>query len=554
MAEESEKRFETIMKKLFHPPPKPKPTSQNFSSGVQTLSGRKRPHSSIMGEKIESLLSGSAKPAQASACRPWDRDDFFRRLSTFKSTTWFAKPQVVSPLECARRGWINIDMDTIACASCDARILFSTPSVWTQQQGKQYFYESKILLQFEKAAAVFSLKLESGHKLLCPWINNACGEELAQFPIVSSTELIENYKKCFLALSNLIALPVISPVAIADMGSSKLEQFLEQSSTSAYQEPLESSRTKLPEHVPETISSDLYYQALKLTSLFGWEPHILPYKVDFKDGQVPLIRDANISVTAGQIKKISVYSLCTNEDTNTFRDLKLDPSSVVLDCNLCGANVGLWDFCTTPQPLEYLRFVGVTEVTSKNVTAPFTTSSGSTIAGGPPPAMLNYGATISLPIIGPNLRARLAMEKGSNDQLAIQKVHQVEGQTMSLESQSISEEGTADQNCEHNSKYPNNSLDIHGEGPSVKDKPVSLSIRESEKLSPTSKTKEFDPIKQHRYFCPWIMSSGKFSPGWQQTLSALVDHKELDKPPSSTLIEVDDDPVASVKRLFMSPT
>ncbi|GER38623.1 C3HC zinc finger-like [Striga asiatica] len=523
MAEESEKRFEAIMKKLFHPPPKPKPTSQNISSEVQTLSGRKRPHSSLMGEKIGS----PAKPAQASACRPWDRDDFFRRLSTFKSTTWFAKPQVVSPLECARRGWINIDMDTIACASCDA---------------------------LEKAAAVFSLKLESGHKLLCPWINNACGEELAQFPVVSSTELIENYKKRFLALSNLIALPVISPVAIAKMRSSKLEQFLGQSSTSEYQEPLESSGTKLPEHVPETSSSGLYYQVLKLTSLLGWEPHILPYKVDFKDGRVPFIRDANTAVTSGKLTKINVYSLCTNEGTNTFHDLQLDPSSVVLDCNLCGASVGLWDFCTTPQPLEYLRFVGITEITSKNVTVPFTSSSlGSTIAGGPPPAMLDYGATISLPIIGPNLRARLAMEKGSNDQLAIQKVHEVEGQTMSLESQSILEEGTADQNCEHSSKYPNNSLDIHGEGPSVKDKPVLLSIRESEKLSPSSKTKEFDPIKQHRYFCPWIMSTGKSSPGWQQTLSALMDHKELDKLPPSTLIEVDDDPVASVKRLFMSP-
>ncbi|KAK6148673.1 hypothetical protein DH2020_019585 [Rehmannia glutinosa] len=214
---------------------------------------------------------------------------------------------------------------------------------------------------------VFSLKLESGHKLLCTWMNNACGEELAQFPIVPRAGLIENYKKRFFALSQLIALPVISPVAIDDMRSSQLEQFLRESSTSEYQEPLENSRTELPGRVPETISYNLYYQAQKLISLFGWEPRILPYRVDFKDGQNQSIRDANVIVTTGQKPKVNFSSFCSSEGTNASSELQLDPSSVVLDCNLCGASVGLWAFFTTPRPLEYLRFVGLTEITSKNV-------------------------------------------------------------------------------------------------------------------------------------------------------------------------------------------
>ncbi|KAI3454883.1 hypothetical protein Pfo_011546 [Paulownia fortunei] len=104
MVEESEKRFEAIMNKLFHSPPKSKPNSNNTSKhGVQTLSGRKRLHSSSVGRKLAgnmlgesgSSLSGSATSAQEPLCRPWDRDDLFRRLSTFKSMTWFAKPQIV---------------------------------------------------------------------------------------------------------------------------------------------------------------------------------------------------------------------------------------------------------------------------------------------------------------------------------------------------------------------------------------------------------------------------------------------------------------------------
>merc|ERR1719440_1372214 len=39
--------------------------------------------------------------------RPWNYSDFLERLSTFTSMTWFAKPTLVSALECARCGWVN---------------------------------------------------------------------------------------------------------------------------------------------------------------------------------------------------------------------------------------------------------------------------------------------------------------------------------------------------------------------------------------------------------------------------------------------------------------
>lgn len=41
--------------------------------------------------QVSTTSSGSV---QAPSCRPWDRGDLYRRLATFKSMTWFAKPQV----------------------------------------------------------------------------------------------------------------------------------------------------------------------------------------------------------------------------------------------------------------------------------------------------------------------------------------------------------------------------------------------------------------------------------------------------------------------------
>ncbi|KAL1566427.1 hypothetical protein AAHA92_02036 [Salvia divinorum] len=602
MAEESEKRFEEIMKKLFHAPSNSRTKSSDASGvGAQQLSGRKRPHSSTTGRKLVGNEFGgslSVLPAagQAPVCRPWDRGDLVRRLSTFKSMTWFAKPQVVSPLECARRGWVNVDMDTIACVSCNTRLLFSTPSAW----GKQ---------QVEKAAMVFSLKLEGGHNLLCPWTNNSCAEELAQFPVLSRASLIEDYKGRFLSLSQLIALPVIVPVTINDLRASQLEQFLSDSSSLGCHEPLENSGTESSGHLPATSSSILYYQAQKLISLFGWEPRILPYRVDFKDGQKYSIKDANVTIATGHKPKDKIQS--SSEDTDPSSELQVDPSCVVLDCKLCGASVGLWAFSTIPRPLEYIRFVGFTEVTDKGIAAhdkagaqegssdnrictgssggigntgnSASTSSGFTIAGGPPPASLNYGATISLPIVGQNLRARLPIKTGNIDHSDVQ----VEDQAVVQQSETISAEETfvtiepnaiADKtleapesvaegtnagglephreqmsgNQEEGGSCQRNYLDSLGIGVSQSEKAMLYSTREEKKLLSFSEPMEFDPIKQHRHFCPWTVSTGKSAPGWLQTLSALEENKELSNLYSSSLVEVDD-PVESVRTLFTSP-
>ncbi|KAK3225593.1 hypothetical protein Dsin_005455 [Dipteronia sinensis] len=78
------------------------------------------------------------------------------------------------------------------------------------------------------------------------------------------------------------------------------------------------------------------------------------------------------------------------------------------------------------------------------------------------------------------------------------------------------------------------------------------------KQLPEDNSMKFDPIRQHRHFCPWIVSTGSGPPGWQQTLSALQRKRDCshpsptNSPPSASIIKVDD-PIASVRKLFTSP-
>lgn len=132
-----------------------------------------------------------------------------------------------------------------------------------------------------------------------------------------------------------------------------------------------------------------------------------------------------------------------NENSNSSYLLQSDPNSVVLDCRLCGARVGLWAFSTVPRPMELIRLVGYGEINSANnsgnndsrsennsenrreivsVDSDSATLSKDrrqslnlTIAGGPPPTKQNFKATISLPVIGRNLRDRFCYDSEFRD-------------------------------------------------------------------------------------------------------------------------------------------
>lgn len=132
-----------------------------------------------------------------------------------------------------------------------------------QQLFVMFIAEMKLffVVSVEKAALVFSLKLDSGHKLLCPWIDNACDETLAQFPPTTPPALVDKFRERCSALLQLLALPVISSSAIEHMRNPQLEQFLEQSSILEYGDiSNDNYQTEYLANECEAESASLYYQ------------------------------------------------------------------------------------------------------------------------------------------------------------------------------------------------------------------------------------------------------------------------------------------------------
>ena len=56
----------------------------------------------------------------------------------FKDYLWFGKPEQISAIECARRGWACKSNDLIECVNCHAQISAQLPSVLKIDQCKLF--------------------------------------------------------------------------------------------------------------------------------------------------------------------------------------------------------------------------------------------------------------------------------------------------------------------------------------------------------------------------------------------------------------------------------
>ena len=54
----------------------------------------------------------------------------FISLTLVQSAKWAVKPIELSPLQCSRYGWMNVDNDCLLCVSCKASIDASLPDDW----------------------------------------------------------------------------------------------------------------------------------------------------------------------------------------------------------------------------------------------------------------------------------------------------------------------------------------------------------------------------------------------------------------------------------------
>ncbi|KAL5977153.1 hypothetical protein ACLOJK_021495 [Asimina triloba] len=315
-------------------------------------------------------------------CRPWERGDLLRRLATFKPSNWSGKPKAAGSLACARRGWVNVGIDKIACETCGKDLSFILLGSLTP-------------LQVDNAGEVFAKELDLGHKASCPWRGNSCAESLVQFPPTPPSALIGGYKDRCDGLLQFHSLPVVASSPIEQMKVSRslqIDRLLSQSHTIAAGELGYKTDCFPGTDLSREETSYTYSHAQKLISLCGWEPRWVLNIQDCEEHSAQSARNAcSFSPTPEQLpplqdpgpsKKVSpALKKETGKKKISAPEFRHDSRSPLLDCSLCGVTVRIWDFITVPRP-AHLATNGIdTADTSKKMASTRGVSAASGING-----------------------------------------------------------------------------------------------------------------------------------------------------------------------------
>lgn len=373
------------------PPPAPAASSAGASSpAVATNAGSTDWLGHGQGSKVGSLsrmgsqpmwislstsVGGSALGSSQPSCRPWERGDLLRRLSTFRPANWFGKPKSASSLACARRGWVNVGIDKIECESCGATLKYVAPDSWTPTEG-------------DNAGEEFANQLDEGHKVICPWRGNSCAESLVQFPPTPPSALIGGYKDRCDGLFQFLYLPVVAASALDQMRVSRgpeIDRFLVQSYTfttgeSGYKADIATGSENNRE---EALC--IYSRAQKLISLCGWEPIWLPNVQDCEEHSAQSARNGcsfspirDCAPPEDRLPNKKALSASTKKGPVKNEQL---PRSPLLDCSLCGATVRILDFLTVNRPARFAPINDDVPETSKKMTLTRGASAASGING-----------------------------------------------------------------------------------------------------------------------------------------------------------------------------
>ncbi|XP_061167126.1 uncharacterized protein LOC133175981 [Saccostrea echinata] len=136
----------------------------------------------------------------------WDRDAFFQRVQTFSITTWFGKPEGLSPLQCAKYGWRNTESDMLQCGVCRAVICATLP----------FNYDPKI---YKTCVKNLMDRLKSGHEQACKWRSNPTPDSVLQIPMDNKEEIITEFNKRLQSLlPSRSKLPYINMATIESQG------------------------------------------------------------------------------------------------------------------------------------------------------------------------------------------------------------------------------------------------------------------------------------------------------------------------------------------------
>ncbi|XP_066218772.1 zinc finger C3HC-type protein 1 isoform X1 [Saccopteryx leptura] len=138
------------------------------------------------------------------------KEAFFSRVETFSSLKWAGKPPELSPLVCAKYGWVTVECDMLKCSSCQAFLCASLQPAFDFDRYKERCAELK------KALCI-------AHEKFCFWPDSPSPvyfptDRFGMLPLGEPTVLVNEFLDRFQSLCHLdLQLPSLRPEDLKTM-------------------------------------------------------------------------------------------------------------------------------------------------------------------------------------------------------------------------------------------------------------------------------------------------------------------------------------------------
>ncbi|CAJ1054862.1 nuclear-interacting partner of ALK [Xyrichtys novacula] len=151
------------------------------------------------------VVDGKNNSQATPLCEGTNKQAFFSRVESYSCLKWAGKPRTLSPLVCARYGWINVGCDMLKCSSCQAFLCASLQPTLDFEK-----YESRI--------AEILGQLQTQHEKFCPWPDFPCPERFWLVPDCEPPALLTAFLERFQSACLLAQqLPAMKPEQLKSM-------------------------------------------------------------------------------------------------------------------------------------------------------------------------------------------------------------------------------------------------------------------------------------------------------------------------------------------------
>ncbi|KAK0300734.1 hypothetical protein LTS00_000992 [Friedmanniomyces endolithicus] len=185
------------------------PAAKRVRRSISTTSTASRTASTTKASNTEDVVP--RKPPNFSS---WSHETFLARLRTFSNVSlWYLKPEAISEVEWAKRGWVCVGVSTVACkGGCEKRVVVSLDyerGSGAEVEGKgggdaddETESDSESLLETALVARYQSLIVD-GHSATCPWRQAGCKNDIHHLQVVRPSIWQPELKKRYQSLRGL---------------------------------------------------------------------------------------------------------------------------------------------------------------------------------------------------------------------------------------------------------------------------------------------------------------------------------------------------------------